>query len=226
MRVKNLHRWDISARRAVKLQRGLARMVSSKNEVKKAERIAGVDVSYSPKDDTMFAGVVVIDVREWRITETAHDVRRVTFPYVPGLLSFREAPAMLGAFRKLGTVPDVVVVDGQGVAHPRRLGIASHLGLVLDMPTIGCAKSRLCGRHHSVGPRAGDFADLTDGDEVTGRVLRTRDGVKPVYVSVGHKISLSKACEIILDNVSIYRLPEATRAAHAYVTSLRKAGAG
>ena len=222
MRVKKLHRWDISATKAEKLQRALAQIVSAHNCVGRFGKIAGVDVSCNPGEDTMFAGVVVIDVAEWRIVETASNVQKCKFPYIPGLLSFREMPALLGAFRKLKTVPDVIVVDGQGIAHPRRFGLASHLGVILEIPTVGCAKSRLCGEYENLAPGVGATANLVHKNELIGRALRTRDGVKPVFVSVGHMVSLPKACEIVLDNVSIYRLPEATRAAHAFVNSVRK----
>ncbi len=222
MRIKNLHRWDIPPKKAVKLQRALAQLVIREDHVRKVKKIAGVDVSYMPDDDTLYAGAVVIDVEKWCIVEAAYDVQKTSFPYIPGLLSFREAPAILGALRKLKAVPDVVIVDGQGLAHPRRFGLASHLGVVLDRPTIGCGKSRLVGTYEEPGKKSGAMSNLMDGNEIIGKVLRTRDGVSPVYVSVGHKVTLPRACKIIMDNLSIYRLPEATRAAHAYVNHVRK----
>ncbi len=222
MRIKNLHRWDISPKKAVKLQRALAQLVVCEDHVKKIKKIAGVDVSCMPDDDTLYAGAVVIDVEKWCIVETAYNIQKTSFPYVPGLLSFREAPAILGALRKLRATPDVVIVDGQGLAHPRRFGLASHLGVVLDRPTIGCGKSRLIGSYQEPGKRSGAMSNLMDGNEVIGKVLRTRDGVSPIFVSVGHEITLARASEIIMDNLSIYRLPEAVRAAHAYVNHIRK----
>jgi deoxyribonuclease V len=135
-------------------------------------------------------------------------------PYVPGYLSFREGPAILAACEQLETEPDLFVFDGQGVAHPRRFGIASHVGVILDKPSIGCAKSRLCGTHHEPGPEAGSYVHLYDGDEILGAVLRTRDRVSPVYVSVGHRVSLEAAIEYVLACCRGYRLPETTRYAH------------
>jgi deoxyribonuclease V len=164
---------------------------------------------------------VVLELPSLRVVESGSVVDRARFPYVPGLLSFRELPPLLGAFRKLRTTPDVVIVDGQGVAHPRRCGIASHLGLVLDLPTIGCAKSRLIGDHREPGRRRGSACDLLDDGEVIGRVVRTRDGVAPLYVSVGHKIPLDDAVALVLQCAPRYRLPETTRQAHQLVNQLR-----
>ena len=137
-----------------------------------------------------------------------------SMPYVPGYLSFREAPAILAACDRLETEPDLFVFDGQGVAHPRRFGIASHVGVILDKPSIGCAKSRLCGTHQEPRPEAGSYVHLYDGDEILGAVLRTRDNVSPVYVSVGHRVSLDTAIEYVLACCRGYRLPETTRYAH------------
>jgi deoxyribonuclease V len=139
---------------------------------------------------------------------------RVEFPYVPGLLSFREAPLILAALEKITAVPDLIMVDGQGIAHPRRMGLASHLGLFLGVPTIGCAKSRLCGECEEPGNEPGSYADLTDKGEVIGATLRTRAGVKPVYVSIGHMIDLPSAMHWVLACCRGYRLPEPTRLAH------------
>jgi deoxyribonuclease V len=140
--------------------------------------------------------------------------RKVTLPYIPGLLSFREAPLIVAACEELSNVPDLILVDGQGIAHPRRLGLASHLGLFLDVPTVGCAKSRLCGKHKPVGEKVGSYTELVDNGDVIGAVLRTKVGVKPIYVSIGHKISLSSARKWVLNCCRGYRLPEPTRLAH------------
>ena len=138
----------------------------------------------------------------------------VEFPYVPGLLSFRELPLVLRAFEEMASAPDLVFVDGQGIAHPRRFGIAAHLGLLLDVPTIGCAKSWLIGDHEEPGMEAGSYTPLVDGGETIGAVVRTRSGVKPVYVSIGHKVSLEQAVQWVLACCRGYRLPEPTRMAH------------
>ena len=217
MRIKNLHRWDISPKKAVKLQRALAQLVIREDHVRKVKKIAGVDVSCMPDDDTLYAGAVVIDMEKWCIVEAAYDIQKTSFPYIPGLLSFREAPAILGALRKLKATPDVVIVDGQGLAHPRRFGLASHLGVVLDRPTIGCGKSRLVGTYEEPGKKSGAMSNLMDGNEIIGKVLRTRDGVKCVYVSVGHQVTLSAAERLVLACCTRYRLPEPTRLADQLV---------
>jgi deoxyribonuclease V len=153
-------------------------------------------------------------------------VGEARFPYVPGLLSFREAPAVLDAFRRLQTRPDVVLCDGQGTAHPRRMGLACHLGLWLNVPTIGCAKSRLCGTYDEPGPARGDRSPLVDRCEVVGAVVRTRARVNPVYVSPGHLCDLESAVEIVLASTPKYRLPLASRLAHDRVNELRRSGGG
>lgn len=164
--------------------------------------------------ERVHAAVVVLGYRGLERIEARTHTRRLSFPYVPGLLSFREAPAILATFRRLRTRPDVLICDGQGLAHPRRLGLASHLGLWLGIPTIGCAKSLLVGEHEAVGEERGAAAPLVLDREAVGAVLRTRDGVKPVYVSPGHLIDTAAACDIVLGCCTRYRLPEPIRAAH------------
>ena len=151
---------------------------------------------------------------ELKLMETRIIRGKLNSPYIPGLLSFREAPLILAACARLEVVPDLIMVDGQGIAHPRRLGLASHLGLLLNVPTIGCAKSRLCGRHEAAGIEPGSYAELVEGDEVIGEALRTRHGVKPLYVSIGHRIDLGHAIRMVIDCCRGYRLPEPTRLAH------------
>lgn len=214
---------------AVALQQRLRSLVSTTGAPASPRLIAGVDVSYTPPrfardreaSETLYAAVVVLEWPSLRVVEKTSGVGRAQFPYVPGLLSFRELPPLLRAFRKLRVTPDVVIVDGQGVAHPRRCGIASHLGLVLDLPTVGCAKSRLIGDHREPGRTRGSASDLLDGGEVVGRVVRTRDGVAPLYVSIGHKIPLDDAVALVLQCAPRYRLPETTRQAHQLVNQLR-----
>ena len=154
---------------------------------------------------------------DFSIIETTTATRKVDFPYIPGLLSFREAPACIEAIEKLKTKPDCLIVDGQGIAHPRRLGIASHIGLLIDKPTVGCAKSRLIGTFDEPGSKKGSFSPLVDSDEEIGVVLRTRTDVKPVYVSVGHKCTLNDAISVVLQCTTKYRLPEPSRLAHQLV---------
>jgi len=192
----------------------LAGQVSRGSEVVSPRLIAGVDISVDRVAGTGTAAVVVLSYPELELVETKIVTDRIGFPYVPGLLSFREAPLILSACEKLTVTPDLVMVDGQGIAHPRRMGLASHLGLFLEIPSIGCAKSRLCGRHEEPGFEPGSYADLIDSREVIGAVLRTRAGVKPVYISIGHKIDLAAAIHWVLACCRGYRLPEPTRLAH------------
>lgn len=227
MDVPCLHDWSMNFREAVALQRELAARVLLVDGLHRPlQRVAGVDVSYEKHGDLFFAAVVVLSFPDLEPCEEAFAVDRVTFPYIPGLLSFRELPVVLEAFRCLHTVPDVVLVDGQGIAHPRRLGIASHLGLWLDLPTVGCAKSRLCGEHSSPGAHRGDQVPLTLDGERIGTVLTTRDRVKPLYVSPGHKTDIPTATEIALACVRRYRMPEPTRLAHLLTNRLRREAKG
>jgi deoxyribonuclease V len=212
--LRELHSWQLSAAEAVEIQHRLAACVLRNGEMVKPHYIAGVDVSISRGRKVATGAVVVLEYPGLRLVEVRVTHGEVDFPYVPGLLSFREAPILLRVCRTLEISPDLVLVDGQGIAHPRRIGLASHLGLFLDMPTIGCAKSRLCGRHETPGIEPGNYADLIDRDEIIGVVLRTKTGTKPVYISVGHKINLAAAVHWILECCKGYRLPEPVRLAH------------
>jgi deoxyribonuclease V len=168
------------------------------------------------------AGVVLWDLAERRVVEQHTALRKLEFPYIPGLLSFREAPGWLAALRQLRQEPDLLLCDGQGMAHPRRFGIASHLGVLCGLPAIGCAKSRLVGTHEDPEEQRGGRAPLLDGDEVIGTVLRTRTGVRPLYVSIGHRIDLAAAETIVLDCALKYRLPEPTRLADRLVAETKR----
>ena len=183
--------------------------------------IAGADMSITGDGERCIAGVVVWDWRAGAVIEQQSAERRLTFPYVPGLLSFREAPVVLAAIRKLRNEPDLFMLDGQGCAHPRGFGLASHVGLILDRPTLGCAKSRLCGRHAEPGKARGSRSPLKLGEKTIGAVVRTREGIKPVYVSVGHRLTLDEAVAWVLRCGRAYRLPEPARLAHHFVTRLR-----
>jgi deoxyribonuclease V len=188
-----------------------------------AETVAAADVSAGKREEWIIAAVVVMRLPDFEVVETSEAGMRAAWPYVPGCLSFREAPVVLEAFRQLRTVPDVVLVDGQGRAHPRRLGLASHIGLALDVPTIGCAKSRLIGEIRTrLGRERGSRAALCDAGERLGTVLRTRTGTRPVYVSVGHRIDLASAERWVLATATRYRLPEPARLAHQLVTQRKK----
>jgi deoxyribonuclease V len=227
MDVPCLHDWSMNFREAIALQRELAGRVLLADCLPRPLRtVAGVDVSYEKHGDLFFAAVVVLSFPELEPVEEAFAAGRVTFPYIPGLLSFRELPVVLEAFRSLRTVPDAVLVDGQGIAHPRRLGIASHLGLWLELATVGCAKSRLCGEHPPPGTRRGDQVPLTLDGERIGTVLTTRDRVKPLFVSPGHKTDIAAAAELALACTRRYRMPEPTRLAHLLTNKLRREAKG
>jgi deoxyribonuclease V len=206
------HGWDVSPEEAVAIQQRLRSRVQTTNgfALESVRTVAGVDASYREGGR---AAVVVLSYPEMEPLEEVVASRETVFPYVPGLLSFREAPQVLDALAKLRTRPDLLIFDGQGIAHPRRLGLAAHLGVYLDMPSIGCAKSRLTGRYVEPGPNPGDRSPLLDHGEVIGTVLRTKPRTNPLFVSVGHKIDLETAVEVVLRSVRGYRLPEPTRLA-------------
>jgi deoxyribonuclease V len=222
MQITPLHRWDLSPAEAVALQRELARRVDVRTPLPAFDLVAGADISYNKYDPLFFASVIVYRVSDGTLVETQDVSRLSTFPYVPGLLSFREAPALLDAFAKLKTRPDVIMIDGQGIAHPRRLGIASHIGLWLDFPTVGCAKSLLAGKCKPPDPAAGSLSPLMIGDEQVGYVVRTKNKVNPVFISAGHKIDLASAVKVVSATVRGYRIPEPTRQAHLRVNALRR----
>ena len=205
------HPWNLSPSEARALQQELRGRV--REEVLSTPvRVAGVDVSV--RGQTARAAVVILSFPDLEPLEAAAAEQPLTFPYVPGLLAFREGPAVLTALEKVRTRPDVLIFDAQGLAHPRRMGLATHLGVLLDLPSVGCAKSRLCGDHEEPPQKRGSWVPLWDGGEVIGAVVRTRVGVRPVYVSVGHRTDLESAVELVLSCCSRYRLPEPTRWAH------------
>lgn len=214
MRVRALHEWDVSAGRAREIQFSLAKKVVTENEVVNPRLVAGADISPPDSQGVARGAVVVLGYPEFNIVEVRTAEGKITLPYIPGLLSFRESPLVLAACERLGHTPDLLLVDGQGIAHPRRLGLATHLGLFLDLPTIGCAKSILCGKHRPVGEEPGSYAELLDNEEVIGAALRTKFRVRPVYVSIGHKIDLASALQWVMKCCRGYRLPEPTRLAH------------
>lgn len=222
MRERGLHRWDVFPEEAIKIQNRLRAQLDLRSEPERIETIAGIDVSYAKGSDWLFAAVVVLRVRDLHVLDSASATATVSFPYIPGLLSFRECPAVLQAWEKLRVKPDCLMCDGQGIAHPRRLGIASHLGLWLDMPSIGCAKSLLVGEYREPGLKRGSIEPLYHRKEQVGVILRTKDGVQPVFVSQGHKITLQRAIETVLACCTKYRLPEPTRQAHLLVNEIRR----
>jgi len=223
MKVRRLHRWTVRYHEAVAIQQRLSRQVIEGPPLERVRTVAAADVSGGRAGEWIAAAVVVMDGETLQPVETRRAAMRATWPYVPGLLSFREVPVVLKAFRQVRVRPDLVICDGQGRAHPRRLGLACHVGLALEIPTIGCAKSRLIGTvRREPGLRRGRRAALMDGRERIGTVLRTRTGVKPVYVSVGHRIDLASAEWWVLATAPQYRLPEPSRRAHQVVTAYKK----
>lgn len=222
MKIKNLHDWNVTVKKAIELQKSLAGQVRVRRFNKKLKTIGGIDCAFTDDKKNIIACAVIISAKTFEIIETSYTVQAVNFPYIPGLLSFREAPACLAAIEKLTITPDCFIVDGQGIAHPRRLGIASHLGLFLDVPTIGCAKSRLIGDFIPPAFEKGSTSPLMNKDEIIGSVVRTRSNVQPVFVSVGNRCRLSDAIRIVLNSCMKYRLPEPSRLAHQIVTKLKK----
>ena len=212
-------RWPRSAAEAVALQRDLAHRVIVEDRVGPVRRVAGVDVGFPGGGSTARAAIAALAFPGLDPVEQVVAQCPVGFPYVPGLLSFRELPVVLAALSKLAVLPDVLLVDGQGRAHPRRFGIACHLGVLTGLPTVGVAKTRLVGEHGRVPDRRGAWVALHHRGEVVGAVLRTRVGVKPVFVSTGHRVSLPYAVELVMACTTRYRLPQTTRAAHALASA-------
>jgi deoxyribonuclease V len=213
MELLDLHPWGVTPKEAVAIQRQLAGRVVRSGGPKRVRRVAGADCSIDRLRGRAIGAVVVLSYPALDVVEVAVAETPIAFPYVPGLLSFREVPILREAFRKVSGPIDLLLVDGQGYAHPRRLGLACHLGLLLDLPTIGCAKSRLVGEHETPAEAFGSHADLRDHGELIGSVLRTRDGVRSLYISAGHKIGLRQAERWVLRCCRGFRLPEPTRLA-------------
>jgi deoxyribonuclease V len=214
MRVHKLHEWQVSVPEAMQIQMSLARKIITKGDKLNPRLIAGIDISSPDAQGIARGAIVVLTYPEFTVLEVQVSEGKIAFPYIPGLLSFRESPLVLSAGERLRHTPDLVLVDGQGIAHPRRFGLASHLGLLFDLPTVGCAKSLLCGGHAPVGEEAGCYAELRDRGEVIGAALRTKTGMKPIYVSIGHKIDLATAIQWVMRCCQGYRVPEPTRLAH------------
>ncbi len=222
MRNRTLHPWDVSPQEAMAIQLTLRSQLRLHGSGPFAA-VAGVDVAYDAASQLMFAGVVVMSGDGRELLDLATATASVGFPYIPGLLSFRETPVVIEAWNRLKTMPDCLICDGHGFAHPRRFGLACHLGLLLDLPSIGCAKSRLVGTHQEPRTRLGSIAPLLDQGEQIGVVLRTKDGVAPVFVSQGDRICLDAAVQTVLATCHGYRLPEPQRRAHLLVTKMRLA---
>ncbi|MDY6839104.1 MAG: deoxyribonuclease V [Thermodesulfobacteriota bacterium] len=221
MKIRTLHPWNLQYREALAVQERLSRQICEKPLSRPIRTVAGADVSYHPRGRDVYGAVLVFAFPDLVLTDRALASDTTSFPYVAGLLSFREAPVLERAFSKLATTPDVIIFDGQGIAHPRGMGLASHMGLILDCPTIGCAKTRLVGSHRPPGQAKGSTAPLNYQGRMVGAVVRTRAGIKPVFVSSGHAITLAEAISLILDCSRGYRLPEPVRQAHLAVNRHR-----
>jgi len=214
VKIKELHGWNLTPSEAIALQKELAPKVSRNDDTGSPRFIAGADISTTRARGAATAAVIVVSYPGLEVVDSSVIRCETTFPYIPGLLSFRESPLVLEACRNLKVEFDLLLVDGQGIAHPRRMGLASHMGLVLDKPTIGCAKSRLIGTYAEPGNPAGSCSELLDDEEIIGAVLRTRKGVKPIFVSIGHKVDLPAAIKWALACCVNYRIPEPLRLAH------------
>ncbi|HZS06252.1 MAG TPA: deoxyribonuclease V [Blastocatellia bacterium] len=244
--INQLHAWDLTPAEAIALQKKLREQVVIRPLPDKVELVAGADISFNKFSEVVYAGIVVLRLPQLEVIATSGVVTTTKFPYIPGLLSFREVPALLEAWQKLTVRPDVLVLDGQGIAHPRRLGIASHIGLVIGLPTVGCAKTVLTGRYEEPDPQAGSWSPMTDKGETIGAALRTKDRVNPVFISPGHLADIPSAITLALRCVrgyaehntsgglfgtrpepsrskgSKYRIPEPTRLAHLFVNAMRR----
>jgi deoxyribonuclease V len=225
MHIHNLHPWDVSPAEAVQIQKQVARQIRIVPLQNDIHHVAGADVSYNIGSDDFYAAVVVFTFPDLQRVEEAVATAHAPFPYIPGLLSFREAPVLLQAFQRLTTEPDVILFDGHGIAHPRQIGIASHVGVFLDRPSIGCAKKKLTGVYDApaLGQHAGETVPLQTKDgSPLGAVVRTKTRTKPLFVSPGHKIDLAASVQIVLTCCHGYKLPEPTRLAHHCVNRVRR----
>ncbi|HXH12013.1 MAG TPA: deoxyribonuclease V [Alphaproteobacteria bacterium] len=223
MKARALHPWQVSPHEAIAIQKRLRTEVSTEPTLGDIRYIAGADIATSKESPRAYAGVVVLSYADLEVVEERGLEADVLFPYVPGLLAFREGPALIRVFEQLTTEPDVLVFDGQGLAHPRGMGIATHLGLVFDKPSIGCAKSLLYGRYQEPGQEKGAWADLRDPQgNIIGAVVRSKPKTTPIFVSIGHRIDLVTAIRLLLDCTRGVRIPEPTRLAHNLVTRLRR----
>jgi deoxyribonuclease V len=226
MEIRDVHSFDLTPAEAIRLQGELRARVRLSGDTGEVSLVAGVDASYTKGSDEIHAVVVVLSYPDLVVVERASASTVTSFPYIPGLLTFREGPAIIEAFRRLRAEPEVVFFDGQGIAHPRGLGIASHMGVLLDRPAVGVAKSLLTGTAAEPGPRRGSTAPILRDGETIGMAVRTKERTKPVYVSVGHRIALSQAVDLVLATARGYRLPEPTRQAHLYANEVRRERSG
>lgn len=223
MKIKPLHDWNLTPAEAIQIQKQLAFEVIAQDDFKQPiKTVAGIDLGYDVKNDTSRAVVVVLSFPELELLESSEARLPIQFPYVPGLLSFRETPVAIKALENLKLAPDMILCDGQGLAHPRRFGIACHIGIIAEIPTIGVAKSILVGKYENLAEERGNTAPLVHKGEQVGVALRTKNKTQPVFVSVGHRVSLETATQIVLDCTPKYRLPETTRLADKMASYRKK----
>ncbi len=214
MKINQRHAWPLTVAEGIAIQERLRGEIITTDQFQEpVQYVAGVDMGFEAEGTISRAAVAVLSFPALQLQESAIARRPTSFPYIPGLLSFREIPAVLNALEKISLTPDLILCDGQGIAHPRRFGIACHLGLIVDIPTIGVAKSLLIGKHQEVAEERGSWQPLVNRGETIGAVLRTRTGTKPLYVSSGHRVSLNTAIDYVLRCTPKYRLPETTRIA-------------
>ncbi len=221
MKIKNFHSFAVSLEEAKEIQLALAKKLTQTPLQRAVRIVAGADVAYFSDKIHCVGAVTLMEFPELKIIEQVHAVSKVQFPYIPGFLTFREAPVLVEAFKKITHSPDLVIFDGQGIAHSRKMGIAAHMGVILDMPTIGCAKSRLIGDFETIDLKKGNFSPLLYHGQQIGAVVCTRDNIKPVFVSPGHKITIDESVDWVLKCCAKYRIPEPVRQSHLAVNRLK-----
>ena len=217
-----LHSWDVSAKEAIRIQEVLKDQIVLKRNFSKISTIGGGDIAYSRNGDRLFGAIAVLSFPDMEVLDMASADGKITFPYIPGLLSFREGPILIKTFRRLKVRPDVIIFDGQGTAHPRRMGLTSHMGLWLDLPSMGCAKTPLLKEFINPGPTKGSFEWIRQEGKKVGAVLRTKENVKPLFVSPGHRIDLMTSIQLIFESCRGFRIPEPLRKTHQASLLLRR----
>ena len=212
--MKPLHSWNVSVEQAIRIQEAFKERIILKRTLSKVRTIGGGDVAYSKNGNLLFGAIVVLSFPDMEILDTAMADGKISFPYIPGLLSFREGPILIKTFQRLRLKPDIMIYDGQGIAHPRGMGLASHMGLWLDLPAIGCAKTPLLAEFISPGPSKGSLGWIRREGKKVGAVVRTKEKVKPLFISPGHRIDLPTSIQLILESCKGFRFPEPLRRAH------------
>lgn len=222
MKILPLHSWNLTPKEAVQLQHQLGNKINLRCSFQEITLVAGADISYSKRDPHIYAAVVVIDIQTMQVIEVQQVKGKAAFPYIPGLLAFRELPVLCEVFEKIESKIDAVLCDGQGIAHPRKFGLACHLGLLLDIPTVGCAKTKLVGEFKPMSKKQWASSPLIYKDEIRGEVVRSRANVKPLFISPGHKMDIESSIALVKKCTTRYRIPEPTRLAHLYVNRMRR----